>query len=173
MTFIRRKDGSLNLSIQAIVILVMAMAILGLGLVLINSLREKFVNLPGLVDDFDIPKPATADEPLMLQDSKITVKSTGSALFDVSVYNNQAFESSAPVEITIDQKCIPSGDEDTKLEVESLSRVIPLGERGAFSVRIEGKSTPPNTYVCTLKAVQIGKETTNYVEIQATISVTS
>ncbi|NQU98827.1 hypothetical protein HQ533_05130 [Candidatus Woesearchaeota archaeon] len=154
----RRKDGSLNMSIQAIVILVMAMAVLGLGITLINNLRERLVNLP---EAPPIPNPASASEPFTTNPAKLVVKSSGEDTFVASVYNDNFFGADDLVKIGL-------GDctEEIPLDVVSLSEKINLGDHVEFAVRLKGLGTTPGTYLCKLQA-KVGDvaKSTKQVEI--------
>ncbi len=99
------KQGSLQLSINAIVVLVMAMVVLGLGLGfirnLINKGQDKF---EGAIKMTDIENKASATEPLKV-DRDVSMKSGGSTELKVSFYNTDT--SAVDVSIT------PSGGPGT------------------------------------------------------------
>lgn len=83
---IRRKDGSLNLSIQAIVILVMAMALLGLGLSFIRVLFDKGgAKLVGEIDNIKIMQ-ANEGQPISITNT-VPVRQGKYQQLQVSVYN--------------------------------------------------------------------------------------
>jgi hypothetical protein len=82
----RRKDGSLNLSIQAIVILVMAMALLGLGLGFIRTIfasgGEKLI---GEIDNINILQ--ASDSQPIVSTNTVKVSTDSYAQLQVSAYN--------------------------------------------------------------------------------------
>ncbi|MBN1275637.1 hypothetical protein JXA12_05095 [Candidatus Woesearchaeota archaeon] len=84
-----RKDrsASLQLSINAIVVLVMAMVVLGIGLTFIRSMFDKATrNLGSIVDDTKIDNPASFDDPLTVE-STVSVRAGKSKQFEVGFYN--------------------------------------------------------------------------------------
>src|SRR5210317_1185478 len=88
MMFKRRKDGGLNLSIQAIVILVMAMAVLGLGLALV---RNVFFNADKAVikaiDNSLLENPASAQNPVTV-DRNVEFRIGKKAKVEMGFYNS-------------------------------------------------------------------------------------
>ncbi|MFO8016230.1 MAG: hypothetical protein R6U32_03940 [Candidatus Woesearchaeota archaeon] len=81
------KKASLNLSIQAIVILIFAVIMLGLGLGLINFIfgaaREK---VGGALDEAQLTNPPSADNPLTIE-RKINIKFKGEQQLQIGFYN--------------------------------------------------------------------------------------
>ncbi len=84
----KSKKGSLELSINAIVILVLAITLLGLGLTFIRGLFGKATDkLGGFVDAADLENPPTAEEPVGISD-KISIKVGETRELKLGYYNN-------------------------------------------------------------------------------------
>ncbi len=85
----RTKKGSLNLSINAIVVLILAIAMLGLGLGFIRGIFEKAQE--GIVTVFDLTKlsnPATSSDPVKVP-TEITTRAGKPVRIELSVYNSE------------------------------------------------------------------------------------
>ena len=83
----KNKKGSLELSINAIVILVLAITMLGLG---IAFTKGKFSQLSERIEIPEPNLPATAEEPIILTTNEITVSSNKDTIFSTKVYNDGA-----------------------------------------------------------------------------------
>ena len=86
------KRGSLNLSINAIVVLILAITMLGLGL---GFIRNIFIKADKLVDvdDMGLQKRPGPDDPITVSPSKITMKMMGTeSNVGVAYYNADANE---------------------------------------------------------------------------------
>jgi len=83
------KKGSLELSIQAVVILVMAMALLGLGLGFIRTLighgQDQFTTA---IDNAQLENPASATQPITV-DRNVEVKASGNAKMRIGFFNKE------------------------------------------------------------------------------------
>ncbi|MFH1174270.1 MAG: hypothetical protein V1725_04000 [archaeon] len=104
-----RKKGSLELSVNAIVVLVMAIAVLGLGLAFIRGLiqkgQEKFDTI---ISGTELENPARADRPYIVQ-TEVAIKKGGFEKILGSVYNT----GSAPMTVTPSfEGCIGLADTD-------------------------------------------------------------
>jgi hypothetical protein len=150
----RNKKGSLDISIQAIVILVMAMAVLGLGLGFIRGLIGKGqAQFEEAIGSVELDNPPTAEDPFT-SDFKIKVKSTGENSFKAGVYNDGTFSATTYVKINMGS-CVPSlpaGTTGGPLILRSLSQTIAEGQYGSFRGIIEGNGMPTGTYVCKITA---------------------
>lgn len=172
MMFKRRKDGSLNLSIQAIVILVMAMAILGLGLGFIRTLMGQGMDeLSGSLVGVDLDNPPSADKPI--ENEPMKVKSNKESTFKIGVYNDGDFTTStAKVRIALGE-CIPVAG--NAITVVSLPQAIEVGSYGTYQAKIQGNSAPPNEYLCEIIAQGLlasGANSTDQKTKQVTLTVT-
>ena len=152
----RRKKASLQLSINAIVVLVMAMVLLGLGLSfirhLINQGKEKFI---GAIDMTEIDNPATASQPLVV-DHNVKLKSGGTTFLKLSYYNTYPTTKSVTIKGTGDNGgvvCYGSNSSAT-FSLSSISRSVDAGNVVGFRVLLkDADSASLDRYTCSIKAV--------------------
>lgn len=138
--FRRRKDGSLNLSIQAIVVLVMAMALLGLGLGFIRGLMGKSqAQFETAIDNAQLENPASATNPVTV-DKTVKIKSAGTAKISAGFYNSEASD------VTVK----PSVSGCGPLVLASGDQTVPGGQARGFSGVLSGTPTKDNV-VCTIE----------------------
>jgi len=84
------KKGSLNLSVNAIVVFVLAFALLSVGLGFTYMFREKGqAGLSQLLTFEDLKEPPSAEKPLTV-DREITIKRRGSIQADIGYYNKDS-----------------------------------------------------------------------------------
>ncbi|MFO8016228.1 MAG: hypothetical protein R6U32_03930 [Candidatus Woesearchaeota archaeon] len=81
------KNASLNISIQAIVILIFAVVILGLGLGFINHVFSKMKTSLDEVPLDDLPVQPTADQPIAMKDS-LSIKMRDQTKIKMGYYNS-------------------------------------------------------------------------------------
>ena len=149
--FQRRKDGSLNLSIQAIVILVMAMAVLGLGLGFIRGLITKGEeNLGSAIDNAQLENPADATRPITF-DKKVRVKAGETSDLNVGYYSSAGNDN-----VSIKKSsCVPSTGttQGTTITISSPSQGVAAGQAVGFRALVTTQSTTETgTYVCSATA---------------------
>lgn len=164
------KKGSMQLGINAIVVLIIALAILGLAMSFVTSLfkggEEK---LGSLIGRTELPIHADATEPLRFERSDITIKSGKSTALKVSVYNNN-FQSDEDIYIDLVGCTDAEGDSESGITLSSLSQKIPLGTDGGYGVIISiDDEVDPGTYICSVEAV--GDTSGNFVSEQLFITV--
>jgi hypothetical protein len=81
----RNKKGSMELSVNSIVILVIAIVIMGL---ILGFIRSKFAEVGGnLVTNEPDPQPASLDEPITLSRETISTTLGSNAVMKMTVYN--------------------------------------------------------------------------------------
>jgi len=165
------KKGSLQLSINAIVILIMAMVVLGLGLGFIRNLFDRGeTNLIKVIDNNQLKNKATYNEPFTL-DSKISLKQGASSYILVGVFNKDTSSKTISVKLTgcknkngnpINTNAntgsnVGTGGSNDNADA-SLDIVFPgeitlksneaTGFQGLVSV---GKAIPTGSYLCTIE----------------------
>jgi hypothetical protein len=156
------RKASLELSVNAIVVLVLAITMLGLG---IAFTKGKFAELGSKIEIPEPDYPATADDPIVLPANEITVSSTKDTIFSVNVYNDGTVGSSTSV--TIAGACSCPGTEPS---LKAVSQTIPVGEYKTFKVISSGGSSG-DTCLCTLTAHEKTDETNILAEKQITLKV--
>ncbi len=147
----KNKKGSMELGINAIVILIIALALLGLAMGFVTNLfkgGEK--KLGGLIERTDLPVHADAGNPLVFDSSDITVKSGKNANVVASVYNNNFGDEEVSLAIS---SCINSdGSEQTEISLNSPVQTIPRGNDGGYMAIIYVGDVSAGTYICTVQA---------------------
>ncbi|MFH1769944.1 MAG: hypothetical protein ABH828_00105 [archaeon] len=156
MTFARRKDGSLNLSIQAIVVLVMAMAILGLGLGFIRGLIGKGeVNLGKAIDNAALENPADSNSPVTI-DRTVEIKAGKTAKMKIGFYNAGSTNTAGFVP-ALDANCKVDDDEvketNENFLLASGAQTVPIGEARGYEAVLTAPINAPagSTKVCTVE----------------------
>jgi len=166
------KKGSLQLSINAIVILVMAITLLSLGLGFIRSIFSGTVKDLVNIKPDELTAPATADNPISLEEgNKITVKQgEENQEFVFSFYNTKA-NTANEVKFTI-EGCEGSGltrtvtngvvSYATGIGSSAVSVTVPTilttaqnvapGKVAPFVGLLNSGSFPPALYVCNIIA---------------------
>ena len=142
------RRGSLNLSVNAIVILIMAIAILGLSLGFIKGTFDKLTkDFEGAAAEEPDPAVATADEPLTMSRERIIMGSEEVDALKVGVYNTEA-DAVGPAGLLVD--CIPALD--VEFVYSSQTRKIQPQETADYVLLIEsGKVPVEKTFNCDVK----------------------
>lgn len=156
MTFTRRKDGSLNLSIQAIVVLVMAMALLGLGLgfirVLMGGGQTQFAKA---IENAELENPADANNPVTT-DRSVQIKSGKTTKMKIGFYNAGSINVDGFIP-TLDANCKIADDDDDltneKFSVDSGTQTVPIGEARGYEAILNAPvgAQAGSTKVCTVE----------------------
>lgn len=155
-----RRKGSLNLSINAIVVLILAITMLGLGL---GFIRNIFGGASGKIaqalESTSLKNPADSSNPLTIDD-KITMKRTAEKEIEVGFYNTD-FEAQPTVTLDI-TGCSTSGGEtfadaglDLPIIAAPASGEIGASEGTGFKAILSFPDSPPpvGTYICSLGIV--------------------
>ncbi len=157
----RAKKEVLGLSVIAIVIFVVIFAMLGAGIFLVNIIREDILNARHLIDNRELDRPPTADEPLTVS-NRILLSSTNGTEESVGFYN-RATNKVKNVAIGI-SFCTPTGDgeigdndnyADHSIKVSSNSTDVGRVEAKDFLIYIDAVSDAwagGETYICTMVA---------------------
>ena len=126
------KKGSLQLSVNAIVVLVLAITMLGLG---IAFTKGKFSELGQKIEIPAPDYPATADEPIVIPSNEVTISSTKDTILSVNIYNDG--DISGENQPTMSCKC-PSGAINDP--ANSLGQEIPSGRYKTFKITVNADS---------------------------------
>ena len=164
------RKGSMQLGINAIVVLIIALAILGLAMSFVTSLfkggQEK---LGSLIGRTELPIHADATEPLKFERSDITIKSGKTTELKVSVYNSN-FQADEDVFIRLVDCQDAEKEIENGIDLSSLSQKIPLGTDGGYGVIITvSDEVEPGTYICSIEAR--GYDSDNFVSQQLFVNV--
>ncbi|RMF07349.1 hypothetical protein D6764_00025 [Candidatus Woesearchaeota archaeon] len=125
----RSKRGSLELSVNAIVVLVLAITMLGLG---IAFTKGKFAELGAKIEIPEPDFPATEDQPIVMATNEITVSTTKDAVFTIKVYNDGSLGST---EVAPTVTCIFSGT--NTVTTHTVPQAIPVGEDIGFKILVD------------------------------------
>jgi hypothetical protein len=160
------KKGSMELGINAIVVLIIALALLGLAIGFISKLiggsQDKF---QGLIDNSVLPVHASADKPFVFDPPSVRVKANKKFELTVVVYNS--LTTNADVELSmLDDTCKNEEGEDVTsdangvpyLRIISAIQTLKSGQEGGFKAVIRAGDLNPGTYICTVVADLAGKE---------------
>lgn len=181
------KKASMQLGINAIVILIIALAVLGLAMSFITGLfRQSGAKYSAIIDRTDLDFHADSVTPVMFETNEVTVKAGREMKLKVSVYNTKFSDSD---EINLELiKCINSdGSEawpernpivyygttyhcaDTAyapiLSILASPQKIPVARDAGYMVLVSAKnadSSHVGTYICTVQAGEWRKDIINF-----------
>ncbi|KYK25617.1 hypothetical protein AYK26_05760 [Euryarchaeota archaeon SM23-78] len=168
------KKASMQLGINAIVVLIIALAILGLAMSFITNLfKGGESKLGGLIDRTDLPVHADSVNPLVFDFSDITVKAGRSAKLVVSVYNSDFGEDSVGLALV---SCVDSAgtqltltSTDPDMTLASPSQVISRGTDGGYRAILGVNSAVlRGTYICSIAAGPV--DTQGLVKLEEAVS---
>ena len=158
------KKASLQLSVNAIVVLVLAITMLGLGLAFTKS---KFSELGEKIEVPEPNYPATPDDPIVLAVNEIGVKSSKDAVFTANFYNEDpagyyqpCLDCGTPAITTtanslIDPVWVPSGDYETfRIVLRNMGTLFQLDSGSHVCTLKFYSKEDENTYDCPLGIIQ-------------------
>ena len=163
-----RKKGSLELSINAIVVLVLAITMLGLG---IAFTKGKFSELGSRIEIPEPDLPATADDPISLPANEIKVSTKKDTVFTINVYNDGLLPPTVSPDIecdcTTDTTAYLTLDTDggtNPTEVLSVAgQSVPNGADAGFKIIVpqldvaaDGWAPGISVCVCTIQVLETG-----------------
>lgn len=149
------KKGSLNLSIEAIVIIVVAFVVLGLGLTLTRTIfKGAEQKLPEAFAVTQLESQPTSENPITISQT-VEIGRGNEKTMEIGFYNKDInIATAATFTIT---SCLNKDGGDvpaaTKPEMASISQDVPPNEAMGFSVILTEKNLGPGTYICTLAAI--------------------
>ena len=154
------KKGSMELGINAIVVLIIALALLGLSIGFITKLiggsQTKF---QGLIDNSALPVHANDDKPLVFDPPSVRVKANKKFELTVVVYNSLTTDAYVDLNISNDQ-CINENGEMTgldsagvpKMRIVAATQTLKSGQEGGFKALISAGDLDSGTYICSIVA---------------------
>jgi hypothetical protein len=160
----KNKKGSMELGINAIVVLIIALALLGLGIAFVTKLfsasQSKMVRI---IDRTELPIHADSVNKMVFDTSNIQMKQGEDEVLIASVYNDANQPSDSPVQIMA-TSCIQSIDTGgytstntiypgpgQGIIISSPAQTIDARTDAGFSLLIHAESIEAS-YVCTLEA---------------------
>ncbi|MBN2881343.1 hypothetical protein JXM83_04800 [Candidatus Woesearchaeota archaeon] len=166
------KKASLNMSINAIVMLVMAMALLGLGLTFIRGMMGGATGkLGGAIDAADLSEPPTAEKPVTM-DRTIKIKRGKTVNTKIGFYNTGDAVTDAVPEFdsTAGDACKGSGSGGSFTPgIVALPQDVGSGQSAAYEVIIDlSQANPqpgPGTYACKLAIANTEEEKQFFLEV--------
>ena len=150
---IMTKKGSVNLTLNSIVVIIFAITMLGLGLAFING---AFTNV---TEKVTFPEPdidATADTPIILPFETLTVEKGRQAEFSINFYNNENGTVTASPVITA---CLPGSFGNTTELLASVGQSVAVGKTATYkSLFTIPADAPSQKYTCNLQLSQTSKQ---------------
>lgn len=168
------KKASMELGVNAIIILIIALAILGLAMSFVTGLfKGGQKKLGGLIDRTDLPVHADPTNPIVFDSNEVFIKTSGAgtATLIVSVYNNNFIEG-APVYLEI-EGCVYTGEPYAQpfFTLTAPSQTISPGSDSGYKAIISvtpGMDIRAGTYICTVRATDGNTAISQQIFITAT-----
>lgn len=162
----KNKKGSMELGINAIVVLIIALALLGLGIGFVTKLfsasQDKMVRI---IDRAELPIHADSMNPMLFDTSTLEVKAGKAEPLIVSVFNDASSEVLGPGQcaanagcgvVIVRDSCVDTSGAEilaTDIQISSQAQGIPAGVDAGFSVIVKAADgLTKGTYICTLGA---------------------
>lgn len=153
----RNKKASMELGINAIVVLIIALALLGLGIAFVTKLfsssQSKMVRI---IDRTELPIHADALNPIVFDTSNLQIKAGKQEVLIVSVWNDDIYDSD-PTYIQHFNQCVDNFGvaASTRVTISSPSQPIPAGSDAGFSVIVKPAAgeLKGTSFICTVGAV--------------------
>lgn len=161
------KKASMQLGINAIVILIIALAILGLAMGFITNLFQGGQKkLGSLIDRTDLPVHADAANQIVFDTNDLKIKQGDTGKLVVSVYNSRFGDNEVFLEMP---QCVDEiGAPVTSIDLGAPGQKIPRGMDAGYKAIItidNGGDTPAGTYICTIKSTDGNDEVSKQVFI--------
>ncbi|MBN1792811.1 hypothetical protein JW826_03965 [Candidatus Woesearchaeota archaeon] len=153
------KRGSMELGVNAIVILIIALAILGMGIAFVTNLfRSGSGKLGKIIDNTELPVHADSGNPLAFETSQLTIKQGKRENIKLSVYND-GFGGQNDISVGL-ASCTNSEGMDVAIGGDGIflaapnQRINPGSDAGYLAiVSVAGEDiVPVDTYICTVRA---------------------
>jgi hypothetical protein len=146
------KKGSMEMSINSIVILVMAMALLGIGLVFIRGMMGGATSKLGKsIDAADLSEQPTSEKPLTI-DKTVSVKKGDNEMLKVGFYNTQNVPVNVKPCVT---KCINSTGSSAfsgSIKIQAISQNTPTGKAIGYEGMMNA-NVNQDTYTCQIEMI--------------------
>ena len=148
------KKGSMELGINAIVVLIIALALLGLGIAFVTKLfsssQSKMVRI---IDRTELPIHADALNPIVFDTSNLQIKAGKQEVLIVSVYNDDIYDTTETY-IQHFGQCVDNANAaaGTRVIITSPSQTIPSNSDAGFSVIVKPLATEVKgtSFICTV-----------------------
>ncbi len=169
------KKGSLNLSIEAIVIIVVAFVVLGLGLTLTRAIFEGAgQKLPEAFAVTQLEATPTAENPITISQT-VKIGRSSEKTMDVGFYNkgtNTAEKAAFSITSCLDKE---KNNVPLKPVIASISQDVAANTAMGFRVILTEKGLLAGTYICTLAICDINEDCAvkSYETKQFFLTVTS
>ena len=151
----RSRKGSMELGVNAIVILIIALAILGLGIAFITNLfRSGSDKLGSIIDNTELPIHADAVNPIAFEKQSIEIKKGKKINLKISVYNDGTL-SAGGGEVVLDMNsCRDSDNNDAGggFTFAAPGQNIAPGSDAGYLAIITASTAEAGSYVCTVTA---------------------
>jgi hypothetical protein len=153
----KNKKGSMELGINAIVVLIIALALLGLGIAFVTKLfsssQSKMVRI---IDRTELPIHADSLSPIVFDTSSLQIKAGKQEVLVVSVFNDD-IEDSASTYIQHFSQCVDNlgAQAAARVTISSPSQPIPAGADAGFSVIVKPGTTEVKgtSFICTVGVI--------------------
>ena len=162
----KNKKGSMELGINAIVVLIIALALLGLGIGFVTKLfTSSQAKMVRIIDRTDLPIHADSLNQIVFDTSTIAVKEGRSEPLVVSVFNDGT-TTGGGAKVTNGECVDSSGTISYLINIASPTQDIPPGTDVGFSVSVsalDGSAvgTGITSYICTVHS-EFWDETTRH-----------
>ncbi|MBU1199625.1 MAG: hypothetical protein KKF46_03140 [Nanoarchaeota archaeon] len=146
------KKASMQLGINAIVVLIIALAILGLAMSFITNLfKSGEGELKELLNKEQLKVHADSNDPFVFDPSEIVVKAKKEIKVVVVVFNE--LNEKAEVSLELDRCIDDDGDPVTGIGLVSFEQDIESGEEGGFKVKFVAGDVDSGSYICKVNAI--------------------
>jgi hypothetical protein len=169
-----RKKGSLDLSVNSIIVFVLAFAMLGVGLYFTNMIKDRIAGGTIKVLDLnDLKNPPDASNTITVPND-VTIKRNKPLNLDIGFYNKANTQAEMA---TIGIKgCLDDQQNNVTLNVPTISspseNVDSTSGKG-FKVILTEKGLNQGTYICTMYVYKAGDKNTVYDTKQFFLTVAS
>lgn len=158
------KKGSLNLSINAIVVLILAVTMLGLGLMFMQKMMGKSMgqlsDVADSIKDQMIEKIRTSNQKLAFDSNDFSIKRSQEKEYYYGILNQLDEQKTFNIEFGCDQAMESSADV-TSVNFDYIASTIPLEQNAVDVQKVIFKIDPqavPTTYRCFVNVKEEGAE---------------
>jgi hypothetical protein len=148
------KKGSMELGVNAIVVLIIALVILGLAIAFVTNLfRSGGDQLGSIVENTKLSVHATASEPIKFEKTEISIRQGRRETVVISVYNDGFATASAAVRpVLVSCQDSLGTDSTSYFTLNTPGQIItPGSEVGYKAVMQATADAPDETHICTIE----------------------
>jgi hypothetical protein len=148
------KKGSMELGVNAIVILIIALAILGLGIAFVTNLFGSGSDKLGdIISNAELPVHADPGQPVKFETNEMNIKKGKRDNIKVSVYNNGFASDNEEISLALTSCKDSSNNEANGISIAAPGqRISPGSDSGYIVVFTVDGNSEPDTYICTVEA---------------------